>query len=549
MKEYPSRFEEHSSYGSALRLLDRSGATEGVVLDLGCGRSPLAEPLAARGLTYVGCDIDRAALADLTERGAETHELSLATSERTLLGKLRTILDGRPLRAVLALDVLEHLMVPGAVLGAVRTLVESSPHGADLVVSIPNVTHADLGAKLLLGRWDLAETGLLDDTHVRFFSERELERMLAAAGWAVADVDDVVLPLSDQAFPTDAAALRPGAPLRELLRSVRGAVDENGEVYQFVRRLTVSQPQAIPYRHEVDENRPLLSVVIVAAGDAERRAAEALLSDLRSQSSPVDDVAVVGSDDVAGALRRAAGRWVALLGARTRLHPGWRATIEACADEAAGRVIRVGVVTAGDEEVDQLGSTPDAVAGRLDGHRSIELEAFDPLHAAPPLPAPTDAYLVPLEAVLVSGLVPWPIRPFDAQQAAWIARVAQQSGLWPLPDVRVLVPASELTAPTVVDQQVNEALDLVPTVLPVGSISRLAELRHRVVTAEAAVGGADHRAAQAEHKAAVMADQLRRLDHDRAAEHEELVRLRAEHARRPSRRLLRFLRRRTGGPA
>ncbi len=237
-------------------------------------------------------------------------------------------------------------------------------------------------------------------------------------------------------------------------------------------------------------------------------------SDLRSQSSPVDDVSVVGADDVAGALRRATGRWVALLGARTRLHPGWIATIEASADEAAGRVIRVGLVTAGDEEVDQWRTPRTPSLGVWTGIGRSSSRRSTPFTPRPRSPAPTDAYLVPLEAVLVSGLVPWPIRPFDAQQAAWIARVTQQSGLWPLPDVRVLVPASQLTAPTVVDQQVNEALDLVPTVLPAGSISRLAELRHRVVTAEAAVAGADHRAAQAEHKAAVMADQLRRLDHD-----------------------------------
>ena len=98
MKQYPRTFSDHSSYGSALRLLDAAGIADGVVLDLGCGRSPLAEPLAERGLTHVGCDVDTAALADLAERGSETHEVSLLATEDELLARLTEVLAGRPPR-------------------------------------------------------------------------------------------------------------------------------------------------------------------------------------------------------------------------------------------------------------------------------------------------------------------------------------------------------------------------------------------------------------------------------------------------------------------
>ena len=52
-----------------------------------------------------------------------------------------------------------------------------------------------------------------------------LNERLVAAGWAEAAVHDVPLPISDQLFPADAPALRPGAPLRQLLARVRTAAD------------------------------------------------------------------------------------------------------------------------------------------------------------------------------------------------------------------------------------------------------------------------------------------------------------------------------------
>jgi len=123
VKQYPRTFSDHSSYGSALRLLDSAGIADGVVLDLGCGRSPLAEPMAERGLIHVGCDVDTEALADLAARGSETHVVSLLATEDDLLARLTEVLDGRPLAAVLALDVLEHLPEPTPTLLAVRRLV------------------------------------------------------------------------------------------------------------------------------------------------------------------------------------------------------------------------------------------------------------------------------------------------------------------------------------------------------------------------------------------------------------------------------------------
>jgi hypothetical protein len=543
VKQYPRTFTEQSSYGATLRLLDRAVDRPGpaaIVLDLGCGRSPLAEPLAERGLVHVGCDVDREALADLAERGSETHEVSLLGSEDELAARLDAVVAGRPVAAVLALDVLEHLPDPRVPLRAVRRLSLDADGGpAPLVVSIPNVTHADVGAKLVLGRWDVDDTGLLDDTHLRFFGEVELGRLLAEGGWAVVDTDDVALDLSDQAFPTDAPSVRPGAPLRELLRAVRGRADRHATTYQFVRLLAPAEPTPAPYHHEVDEDRPLLAAVVVSdlGGDDEVRP---LVADLAAQDPSVA-VTVAPRAGLDDALAACEARWVAVLHPGTRLAAGWSARVAGLAQVGAGHVLRVGAVAVPDAELRALPADPFD-GGAPAGAEPLAPGAFDPLHAAPPSATAVGAYLVPIEVVHAAGVTPGPDRPGRHELSLWVARAVQAAGLVGDDEPVVAVAHSALLPPGTWSA-VTAALDAEPLLLPPGSAGRLEDLRARVVAGERARDEALRRAEAAEHKAAHYADHLRRLDHDARAERAELEKLREWNARRPSRRLVALLRR------
>ena len=544
MKEYPRTFTEQSSYGSALRLLDRAGITEGVVLDLGCGRSPLAEPLAERGLTHVGCDIDVDALADLAERGSETHPLSLLADADDLVAGLEQVLAGRPLAAVLALDVLEHLPDPVDTLLAVRRFVLGlhdgpGPVAAPLVVSIPNVTHADVGAKLLLGRWDVDDTGLLDDTHLRFFGEHELHRLLVAGGWAAADVEDVALALSDQASPTDAPTIRPDAPLRELVRAVRGRADAHAETYQFVRRLEPTEPAPAPYNVQVDEERPLIEAVIVTGPGTDTKAETALRADLSVQEPPIATVRTVARDDLDDALHQCEGRWVAVLDASTRLAPGWSAAVAGMAEVGAGRVICVGAVVVTDAELAALPSPvdPSGVDGGL-----LDAGAFDLLHVAPPSFVGPSAYLVPVEVILTAGLVPGSPKPMGLERWLWLARAAMVSGMASIDRPLVVLGSSQLVAPGAAPL-VTEALDDEPLLLPGGSASRLSDLRERVLAAEEALGAAEENTAVALHRAAHYTAHVARYKAERDDYLEELDLLRSAHRQRLSQRLLAPVRR------
>jgi 2-polyprenyl-3-methyl-5-hydroxy-6-metoxy-1,4-benzoquinol methylase len=87
-----------------------------------------------------------------------------------------------PYDVVMLADVLEHLRDPAAVLRRCRALLK--PDGR-LLLSMPNVAHYTVRWNLLRGRFDYTESGLLDDSHLRFFTRRTLLAMVRDAGYQV----------------------------------------------------------------------------------------------------------------------------------------------------------------------------------------------------------------------------------------------------------------------------------------------------------------------------------------------------------------------------
>ena len=270
---YRFDFGWDTPYGCIVSLLERHARRDGLVLDLGCGSGAVAEPLAALGLTYVGCDIDPGGLDALRERGFETHRVDL-TELDTLSEQLVKIADERPVSAVLMLDALEHLPDPDAFLEALKVCAVAFDRPL-LGISLPNVGHYDVGAKLLAGRWDVTTSGLLDHTHLQLFTERRLIEMLDRWGWVEVARRDFRLHHSDQHFPEDHPVLADGTPLRELLWRLRSRMDGDQTVNQFVRLFALVS---------VDEPRPpapvppapFLSVLVRTVGNRMANLIEAL---------------------------------------------------------------------------------------------------------------------------------------------------------------------------------------------------------------------------------------------------------------------------------
>jgi len=303
-ERYRFQFAPGSTYQRVVGLLERWGPPAGVVVDLGCGYGAMAEPLRDRGYTYVGVDADPGSVEDLRARGFEADVLSLDPA-RELPAAVERISGSRPLAAVCLLDVLEHLSAGPDVLDVLRGATAAHP-GAVLLMSVPNVAHVDLAAKLLMGRWDITPTGLLDETHIALYTESRLCDVVGRAGWVERGRDDLVMVRSDQHFPADAAALSATSPLGALVRDVRDRLPAS-TVNQFVRAYvpTVCVPEVcvpevcVPGVHAaasppMPERDRFLTVVVRTGAERPEMVADAMLSLLAQTSQDFDVVMCCG---------------------------------------------------------------------------------------------------------------------------------------------------------------------------------------------------------------------------------------------------------------
>ena len=96
-----------------------------------------------------------------------------------------------PFDVVVCADVLEHLPRPEELLEQIRGWLAP---GGTLLVSLPNVANVTVRAGLLLGRFPYAEKGILDRTHLRFYTRRSARELLERAGFRIRSVDATAMP-------------------------------------------------------------------------------------------------------------------------------------------------------------------------------------------------------------------------------------------------------------------------------------------------------------------------------------------------------------------
>jgi len=175
------------------------------LLDIGCGRGQLAN--AARRLTYrvTGIECHPAALDVARDRVDELLPSDLA-DYRTITATL----DDRKFDVILFADVLEHTVDPLSVL---RFYLSFLKPGGRIVVSLPNIACWNRRLALLFGRFDYEDSGIMDRTHLRFFTFRTAQALLGEAGLATVSVKHgpgvtrVFLPLIKRFFTKNAAGV------------------------------------------------------------------------------------------------------------------------------------------------------------------------------------------------------------------------------------------------------------------------------------------------------------------------------------------------------
>jgi len=96
-----------------------------------------------------------------------------------------------------------------------------------IVISLPHVAHADVRLALLQGRFDYNDWGLLDRTHIRFFTLKTIKELVERGGFVITDMRRVRIPAFETELHVDRASVST-AVLNGIL------ADPEAETYQFV---------------------------------------------------------------------------------------------------------------------------------------------------------------------------------------------------------------------------------------------------------------------------------------------------------------------------
>jgi O-antigen biosynthesis protein len=214
---YDTTIDPNAKDNSHAATLDIVGYNKRV-LEVGCATGYFTKVLRERGCDVVGIELDPEAAA-VAEQWAE----------RVVVGNLDSsdvwdALEGEQFDAVTFGDVLEHLRDPLSVLrSAVRYL---KPSGI-VAISVPNIAHGDVRMALLRGDFPYRETGLLDQTHIHFFTKESLRKMIKEAGLILVETRRMVKPL----FQTELEINRDDID-QPTINSI--LQDPEAETYQFV---------------------------------------------------------------------------------------------------------------------------------------------------------------------------------------------------------------------------------------------------------------------------------------------------------------------------
>ena len=144
------------------------------VLDIGCGTGTITQTIRLnRSAEVVGIEPNKERADAARKLGLEIVNGTYSQEIPEKYGKFDYIVFA---------DVLEHLEDPAAMLASVAAALADNGR---VIASIPNVAHWSVRLNLLLGRFDYKPMGIMDATHLRWFTRKSVIRLFQASGYHV----------------------------------------------------------------------------------------------------------------------------------------------------------------------------------------------------------------------------------------------------------------------------------------------------------------------------------------------------------------------------
>ncbi len=162
----------HSIFRDILKQYAKSDFP--LILDVGCASGIIGQ-LRGSAKNVFGIERDTALLSMAREHCEKVYCLDLNRFQSTDMQEYR-------FDFIFCGDIIEHVIAPLDLLKELHPLLKDDGR---LVVSVPNVAQLPVRLGLLLGRFERTETGILDKSHLHFFTFRTASRLLEQAGFEI----------------------------------------------------------------------------------------------------------------------------------------------------------------------------------------------------------------------------------------------------------------------------------------------------------------------------------------------------------------------------
>jgi len=198
---YPYLEEEYA--GLLKQLPQNTSAAQMMVLDVACGMGTISLAIQNKGYTVWGIDENREAASIAAGRIAR-----VINADLTNLSEIGRHLGERKFDFIIFSHIIEHLYDPLATINCYLPFLKDTGR---LIVSVPNVAVWSNRIKLLFGNFTYTDTGIMDRTHIRFFTLRSATALLRASGCSIVAVDytpyftRALLPLIKRMFHLDSS--------------------------------------------------------------------------------------------------------------------------------------------------------------------------------------------------------------------------------------------------------------------------------------------------------------------------------------------------------
>ena len=224
------------------------------VLEIGCNTGYLSRVMQQRGCQVTGVEVDENAA-----------ELARRFCRRVIVGDVESLdwgiaLGDERFDVITFGDVLEHLRAPEVVLRQLYNYLVPTGH---IVVSLPNIAYAGVRLSLLLGRFEYASLGVLDETHLRFYTRETAQQLLTSSGFQVDDVFAVSEPVPPDLIDEVLNRYPQLSPdwVQDML------ANEDAHAFQYVFRATAVEGSTSAHDNSEMDLGLTLSVAIFHRGD------------------------------------------------------------------------------------------------------------------------------------------------------------------------------------------------------------------------------------------------------------------------------------------